>query len=36
MNNARWIHDKVKGKATQKIEQQSTKLAINIDLTGTE
>lgn len=36
MNNARWIHDKVKGKATQKIEQQSTKLVINIDLTGTE
>lgn len=36
MNNARWIHDKVKGKATQKIEQQSTKLVISIDLTGTE
>ncbi len=36
MNNARWIHDKVKGKATQKIEQQSIKLVISIDLTGTE
>ncbi len=34
--NARWMHDKINGKATQKIEQQSTKLVINIDLTGTE
>ena len=34
MNNARWIHDKVKGKATQRTEVASTKLSINIDLTG--
>lgn len=34
--NARWMHDKINGKATQKIEQQSTKLVISIDLTGTE
>lgn len=36
MNNARWIHDKVRGKAKQLTEVTSTKLSINIDLTGTE
>lgn len=35
-DNAKWIHDKVKGKATQKIEQQSTSVNISIDLTQTE
>lgn len=28
-----WMHDKIHGKATQKIEQQSTSVNINIDLT---
>jgi hypothetical protein len=32
--NAKWIHDKVKGKATQKIEQSTTGVTLNIDLTG--
>jgi len=36
MNNARWIHDKVKGKATQRIEQRSERLIISIDLTGSD
>ena len=36
MTNARWIHDKVKGKAVQQIQSTSTKLVISIDLTGTE
>lgn len=36
VDTAKYIHDKIHGKATQKIEQQSTKLVINIDLTGTE
>lgn len=34
MNNARWIHDKVKGKAVQQIQTTSNKLIISIDLTG--
>lgn len=34
MINARWIHDKVKGKAVQQIQATSNKLTINIDLTG--
>ena len=34
MNNARWIHDKVKGKAKQITEVTSNKLSIHIDLTG--
>jgi len=36
MTNARWAHDKIHGKATQKIEQQSTSVNISIDLTQTE
>jgi hypothetical protein len=31
-NTAMWIHDKVRGKATQKIETQSTSVNISIDL----
>lgn len=34
MSNARWIHDKVKGKAVQQIQTTSNKLSIHIDLTG--
>ena len=34
MTNARWIHDKVKGKAVQQIQTTSNKLSIHIDLTG--
>lgn len=33
-DNARWIHDKVKGKATQRIEQHSTTVNLNLDLTS--
>lgn len=34
MNNARWIHDKVHGKATMKIEQHTTGVTLTIDLTS--
>lgn len=30
--NSRWIHDKIHGKATQRVETQNTSLNINIDL----
>ena len=33
MQNARWVHDKVHGKATQKLETTSKVLVLNIDLT---
>lgn len=33
MNNARWIHDKVRGKATQVIQSTSTVVNLNLDLT---
>ena len=33
-DNARWIHDKVRGRSTQKIEQTTTGVTLNIDLTG--
>jgi len=36
MQNARWVHDKVHGKATQKLETTSKVLTLNIDLTSTE
>lgn len=32
--NARWIHDKAKGKATQRVETSATTVNINLDLTG--
>jgi len=32
--NAKWIHDKVRGKATQKIEQTTTGVQLTIDLTS--
>ena len=35
-NAAMYIHDKVEGKATQRIEQRSEVLSFNIDLTGGE
>lgn len=34
MNNARWIHDKVHGKATMKIQQSTTGVTLTIDLTS--
>lgn len=34
--NARWMHDKINGKAKQLTEVTSTKLSINIDLTGNQ
>lgn len=34
MTNARWIHDKIHGKATQKIEQRTTGVTLTIDLTS--
>lgn len=34
MQNARWVHDKVHGKATQKVETTSKVLSISIDLTS--
>jgi len=33
--NARWIHDKVHGKATQRTENVSVSLSFGMDLTGT-
>lgn len=33
-DTARWIHDKVRGKATQKIEQTTTGVTLTIDLTS--
>lgn len=33
---AKYIHDKVHGKATQKVEQTSTQVSISIDLTSPE
>lgn len=33
-NAAMWIHDKVHGKATQRIESQSTSINLTIDLSG--
>lgn len=33
-DNAKWIHDKVKGKATQKIEATSVSLQFGMDLTA--
>lgn len=34
--NARWAHDKIFGKATQRIEQQTNKVSININLNSSE
>lgn len=36
MQNARWVHDKVHGKATQKLETTSKVLNISIDLTNND
>lgn len=36
MQNARWVHDKVHGKAVQQIQSNSTKLVLNIDLTQSD
>jgi phage terminase small subunit len=36
VDTSKYIHDKIHGKATQKIEQQSTSVNISIDLTQTE
>lgn len=36
MQNARWVHDKVHGRATQKVETTSRSVSINIDLTQGE
>jgi phage terminase small subunit len=33
-DNAKWIHDKVAGKATQRIEQTTTGVTLTIDLTS--
>jgi hypothetical protein len=35
VETSKYIHDKIHGKATQRIEQRSEKLIINLDLTGT-
>lgn len=32
--NSRWIHDKIHGKATQKVETQNTSVNISIDLSS--
>lgn len=34
MNNARWIHDKVKGKAKQSVDLNTTSVTLSIDLTS--
>ena len=34
MNNARWIHDKVKGKAVSTVISQTTGVTLSIDLTS--
>lgn len=34
MDNAKWIHDKVKGKAVQQIESRSVGVTLTIDLTS--
>lgn len=34
MNNARWIHDKVKGKAVSTVISSTTGVTLNIDLTS--
>jgi phage terminase small subunit len=34
VETSKYIHDKIHGKATQRIEQRSEKLIISIDLTG--
>jgi len=36
MQNARWVHDKVHGKAIQQVQTSSTKLVLSIDLTQTD
>lgn len=33
-DNAKWIHDKLHGKAKQQIDVNSTSVTLNIDLTG--
>lgn len=34
VNTAQWIHDKIHGKATQKIQATTSVVSINIDLSG--
>ncbi len=34
VNTAEWIHDKIHGKATQKIQQSTSVITLSLDLTG--
>lgn len=36
MNQAQFVHDKIHGKATQKVETRSEQVTISIDLTGVD
>ena len=36
IDTAKFMHDKIHGKATQKIQQQTESITLNIDLTGIE